>query len=163
LEFCQPTPPQIRCVREDSLLHRVIESPLIGRQASSTVIFGEKKSASLPRRLSTERGRAGRFSIVAVPTPLQVYDFLLHDDVWPGADPKLLVYDNSPVGVADPNDPAHDIYRWPMSEPIQRLGREATGFGIAEVGRYTEMLRHTCDRLGWELSRFRGYRLRMRY
>lgn len=163
LEFCQPTPPQIRCVRQPTLLHRVIETPLIGRQSSSTVIFGEKKRASLPRRTTAERPLAGRFSIIDVPTPLLVLDFFVHEEVWRGEDPKLLVYDNSPVGVADPNDRMHDIYRWPTSERIQRLGDDAAGFGIAEIGRYTEVLRHTCDRLGWDLRRFRGYRVRMRY
>lgn len=163
LEFCQPTPPLIRCVRQKSLLHRVIESPLLGRQSSSTVIFGEKKRGALPRRTTTERPLAGRFTIIDIPTPLLVLDFFVHESVWPGSDPRLLVYDNSPVGVADPNDPTHDIYKWPVSETVQHLGRQSTGFGIAEVGRYPEMLRHTCSRLGWELSEFRGYRLRMRY
>jgi hypothetical protein len=61
------------------------------------------------------------------------------------------------------NDAARDIDRLDVSESIEFLGHDMRRFSAAEIPRYGEMLLHLADRFGWDPSRFRGYRTRIRY
>jgi hypothetical protein len=97
------------------------------------------------------------------PTACYIVDALLHDDVWPGVEPELRLYDTVVRGVAHPDDPARDSDRIDMLEGVAYLGRGLDAFRMPEYPRYTALVAHACAQAGWDASRLRGYRCTVRY
>jgi hypothetical protein len=163
VEFCEPSPPRIRCVRQGLALHRLLDGNHVGPQSRATLVFGEMRRSALRRYGDPARRFTGGCEAIDVPAKTLILDFLVHEDVWPACEPELRVYEFGTVGPADPNDPARDIDRRRVPETVQHLGRGSSGFAISEVGRYVEMIRHVGARLNWDIERFRGFRCRMPY
>jgi len=163
VEFCDPSPPRIRCVRQELTLHRLLDGNHVGPQSRCTLVFGELRRSALRRYGVPGRRLAGACESIDFPAKALILDFLLHEDVWPGCEPELRVYEIGALGPVDPNDPTREIDRWRAPETVQHLGRGSSGFGISEVGRYVAMLRHVAGKLGWDIEKFRGFRCRMSY
>jgi hypothetical protein len=98
-----------------------------------------------------------------MPTQTLILDVLLHEDVWPGCEPELVVYDTVVRGVANPNDASRNFDRLDVAESIEFLGRGAANFWAAEVEDYPRLIEYACGKLGWDAEKFRGYRCRIRY
>lgn len=117
------------------------------------------------RRAHAEDGAptAGLGGQAEPPAACYVVDALLHDDVWPGVEPELRLYDTVVRGVAHPDDTARRSDRLDMLEAVQFLGHGLDAFRLPEYPRYTELVAHACERAGWDASRLRGYRCTVRY
>jgi hypothetical protein len=102
-------------------------------------------------------------AVIDIPVKTLIVDVLVHQRVWPGVEPELRMYDTTGRGLANPTDPARDMDRIDVFESIQDMGTRLDSFRTKEVGRYVEMIRHVCDRLGWDSTCFRGYRCRVDY
>jgi len=161
-DFCKPTPPMIRCINRPPWVHRILDSEALGRQAASTIFFGELQRSCCPSRSTPERPYTGLSEIIDIPTKLIVLDMFVHEDLWTDHRPVVLAFD-SVMGIANPNDPGYEFCRWHTSHRIEELGRGASEISIPEVRRYPQMLDHACERIGWDLTRFRGYRCRIGY
>lgn len=94
---------------------------------------------------------------------LLVFDVLLHEDVFPGAEPRLDIYDTGYDGIANVNDPKRDIDRVDVQESIEFLGRDMRKLYAPEVPRYSDMLEHLTRTHGWDPARYRAYRTRIQY
>jgi hypothetical protein len=162
-DFCEPSSPQIRCVRQGLVLNRVLDHAAIGPQSRCTVLFGEIHRESARRFTTPKRPYTGHCYSVEIPTKLLVLDYFVHESLWPHCGPEVRTYDYSPLGAANPNDPSRAADLWRMGETVQHLGAGGRGFALAEFGRYVEALQHVCGRLGWNLEEFRGYRCRVAY
>jgi hypothetical protein len=163
-EFSSKPPAQVNVFRVGEVLHYALAGDRLGPRAATDLVFAEVNRAELRHVLPNEPQRR-RFvsSDVTVPTKLLLFDTLLHEDVYPGAEPELFLYDTSFDGAADVNDPARDIDRLDIYEAIQYLGTGIGKFHTTDVRRYRELLRHVCSSLGWDGERFRGYRCRVEY
>jgi hypothetical protein len=163
VEFCEPSPPRVRCVRQGLVLQRILAGNHVGPESRCTLVFGEARRNARHRHSAPDRSFAGGSETIDIPARTLILDFLIHEDVWPGCEPELRVYGFSALGPADPNNPSRDIDRQRVPESIQYLGRGVSGFGVSEVGRYVEMIRHVGAKLKWDIERFRGFRCRMPY
>jgi hypothetical protein len=97
------------------------------------------------------------------PSEWFVVDALLHDDVWPGVRPELRVYDTVVRGITHPDNPSRQGDRLDLLEYVEELGTGPDAFRIPEFPRYPELVRSACERLGWDASRLRGFRCKVRY
>jgi hypothetical protein len=102
-------------------------------------------------------------AVIDIPVKTLIVDVLVHQDVWPGVEPELRMYDTTGRGLANPTDPARDMDRIDILESIQDMGTRLEGFRAKEAGRYVEMVRYICGRLDWDSDHFRGYRCRVDY
>jgi hypothetical protein len=66
-------------------------------------------------------------------------------------------------GITHPDNPLRQGDRLDMQETVVFLGRGLSAFRIAEFPRYTELIQHACDKLGWDTRRLRGFRCKIRY
>lgn len=107
--------------------------------------------------------RAGAFGQAEPPCEHYVLDVLLHDDVWPGVQPELHIFDTVVRGLAHADDPSRNGDRLDLLETVQSLGRGADAFRLPQYPRYVELVRHVCATLGWEPARLRGFRCKVRY
>jgi hypothetical protein len=163
-EFCSSPPARLNVHHVGDVVHYTLGDDGFGPRFTTDLVFAEVNRAELARYLPPEQRRKRHvFAEVSTPVKVLVFDALLRDDVFPGSEPALFIYDTTFDGVADVNDPTRDIDRLDLCESIQPLGRGITKFRTTEVPRYAELLRHVCVKLGWDGKRFRGYRCRIDY
>lgn len=142
----------------------VHDLPLSQRNARGQDIVNAQVFRGLHRRHRGEGGPTAGFAGQAEPpAEVCVVDALVHDEVWPDVQPQLSLFDTVVRGIAHPDDPWRQADRLDMLESVQSLGRGPDAFRLPEFPRYTELVRDVCGRLGWDASRLRGWRVRVRY
>jgi len=97
------------------------------------------------------------------PSGYYVVDALLHDDVWPGVQPELRLFDTVVRGITHPDNATRLGDRLDMLESVHSLGRGPEAFRLPEFPAYPEIIRQTCAQVGWDPRRLRGFRCKVRY
>ena len=141
---------------------------LLGPKARTDLFVVDHHPASMRRYAGPEAVAAGRtrtslFVEPAIPVARLQFDVLLHDDVFPGADPELFFYDTGNDGIANVNDRTRDLDRVTMVDRPELLGHGLERFGTAGLSTYGPMLAHLAEHFGWDGARLRGYRLSQGY
>lgn len=162
-QFGRGDPLDLRVVRKGSSAAFQLVGTALGASAAGDSFFGVY-SPSLFRRWARFAGdHAAYMEVLEVPTQRLVLDMLLHDDVWPGLEPELRMYDTCVRGTASVNDPARDADRVDLLDSCRLIGRGIECCRVAETPRYLDLLRWTCEQRGWDPARFRVYRCDSRY
>jgi hypothetical protein len=162
-EFCanDPAPLESR-IAAGQVVHRLTHDRL-GR-LSTVDMLAVSHNAKGSRRYGTpERPRGGVVVFPDVPVKTLICDAIIHDDVFPGSHPELIVYNPGAHGPANPCDPSRDIDRVEVVERIETLGKNEDRFKIAEVPHYAGMVDRVCREIGHAPSNFSAFRLRMAY
>ena len=95
---------------------------------------------------------------------VMVMDVFLHEDVCPGAEQETITrawIPGPPLPDFDREDFAIDAVPAPVDQ--SEFAQGLAHVGIVDIPRYSEMIDNVLGQLGWDRSRFRGYRLRCRY
>lgn len=162
--YCSSPPPRLDVRQAGGCAQYIVADQGIGPDSAVDVVFAEIRQRGLARYQPAEGHRtSGAGAEVEQPVRTLVLDFLLHEEVWPGCEPELRIYDTTVRGVANPNDRGRDIDRLDVAESIEFLGHGPAKFRAVEIPNYLEMLRHVCGKLGWDAEKFRGYRCRIQY
>jgi len=162
--FCALPPARLDTHRYGDVVHYTLSGEEFGPRSAVDLLFAEVNLGEVPRFVPVGSGRKGYvFSEVSVPCRTLVLDVLVHDEIYPGSDPDLAIYDTSLNGVADVNERARDIDRLDMVEGLQSLGRGTGNLRIAEVPRHIDSVRHVYAEMGWDEAQFRSYRCRVDY
>ena len=162
--FCTRPVAPIEATRAGEVVHYVLGGDAYGPGSAVDLLMGEVNLAEIPRFVPQRLGRKGYvFAEVSTPSESMLFDVLVHEDVYPGSDPELRIYDTAFDGVADCNDPARDMDRMDLAERLVPLGRRVSSFRAPELPRYLELLQHVLGRMGWDGDRLRGYRCRIDY
>jgi hypothetical protein len=163
-EFCTAPAPQLDVHHVGDVVHYTLAGDDFGPRSAIDLVFAEVNLAEMPRHLPGSPPRLRHASAdVTTPAKVLVFDVLVHEEVFPGTDPQLFIYDTTFDGVADVNDPARNIDRLDLCETVRPLGTGIDKFHNPEMPRYVELMRHICEKLGWTGDRFRGYRCRIEY
>jgi hypothetical protein len=162
--FCDAPPAPVSVQRVGDVIHYFLGGSEFGPHSAVDLVLAEVNLREMPRYVPRELGRKGNvFAEVATPSRSLLFDVLVHEDVYPGSEPALFIYDTVLEGVADVNDRRRDVDRLDLIETTQMLGRGAAPMRIAQVPRYIEMLRHVFGTMGWSEAQFRGYRCNIDY
>ena len=163
-EFCSTPPAELEICPAGEVVHYILSSREYGPRSAVDLTFAELNRKEITHFPPVGSRRKRYFAAeMTAPSKILVFDVLLHEDVMPGQDPSLIIYDTSFEGTANVNDRSRDINRLDLCETIQHLGKGISRFRTSDVPRYLELLQYTCDRLGWEGDKFRGYRCRIEY
>jgi hypothetical protein len=157
--YCASPPAEVDLHPAGEVVHYTLAGDGFGPQSAVDIVLVEVNYHEMPRYIPAELARKGNvFAEIAMPSKTLLFDVFVHEGVYPGAEPQLLIYDTALDGVADINDPARDVDRMDMVESIQILGRGVAKWRDAKIPSYVDMLRHVFSRLGWSDAEFRGYR-----
>ena len=156
---------QISAVRQGQLIQTsVSDLPLCRTQGRGHDMVHAHVYQNMHRaRRGEGRPSSGMAAHAEPPTECCVIDALLHDDVWPGIQPEVRIFDTVIRGLAHPDDPARIGDRLDTVETVQSLGRGPEAFRLPEFSAYPELIRHVCKARGWDASKLRGYRIKVRY
>jgi hypothetical protein len=163
-EFCSTPRPKLEVRQVGETVFYLLGEEEYGGDSAVDLVFAEVNRAELSRYVPAGSNRKAYF-FAEVTTPAQVlqFDLLVHEDLYPGQDAVLRLYDASFEGVANPNDPARDMDLLDMMESIVPLGRGQRCFRSAELARYSELVAHVISSTGLDGERMRGYRCRIDY
>ena len=163
-EFCGAAVPSLEVVRiNDAILYTMRENGF-GPLSATDVVFAEVNLREVARYAKPGvKRKSFVFAEVSSPSKALQFDVFVHESLFIGTEPGIRIYDTSFEGVADPNDPTRELDRLDMLESVESLGTGISRCRSADIGRYGELLQSVCARLGWDGTRFRGYRCRIDY
>ncbi|HYD01393.1 MAG TPA: hypothetical protein VEB22_09225 [Phycisphaerales bacterium] len=161
--FSRGEPLDLRVVRRGSSAAFQLVGTALGASAAGDSFFGVYSPGLFRRWARFPGDRAAHMEVLEVPTQRLVLDVLLHEDVWPGRDPELLLYETCVRGTASVNEPARNPDRVDMLDTARLIGRGVDCCRVAETPRYLDLLHWTCEQRGWDQSKFRVYRCDARY
>ncbi len=162
-EFYEHDPAGIESfVSGGQLVHRLADDRL-GRHATVDMLAVSHNARGSRRYATAERPKGGVVVFPDVPVKTMICDALVHEDVFPGAEPELMVFNPGPRGPANPVDPAREIDRVEVPECVESLGLSADRFMLAEAPRYREIVERVCAHFGRDVGRLCVHRLRMSY
>jgi hypothetical protein len=162
-QFCTHEPARLETHEAGGQLVYRLAHDRLGRRATVDMLGVDHNPRGSPRYATPQRPRGGLVVFPDVPVKTLICDALLHDDVFPGATPELIVYNPGARGPANPADRRRDIDRIEVPESIHALGKLSERFAVLEVPRYEGMLARVCAEIGQDLASFRTFRLRMAY
>lgn len=164
-QFCSSPCPRLEAIRTGEMTNYVLAGKEIGANSAVDVFAASVVRGGRPmhRRPGDPPVRPMWSAGVNLPAKTLLMNILVHEDVWPGNQPELFVYDMHVRGIASPDDPTREFDRMDIVETIQSLGKGAARFRATELGSHVEIVQHVCARLGWDSRRLRGYRVRVQY
>lgn len=162
-EFCEHEPAPLETHEAGGQLVYRLANDRLGRRATVDMIGIDHNARGSPRYATPQRPRGGLVVFPDVPVKMLICDALLHDDVFPGATPELIVYNTNARGPANPADRRRDIDRIETPESVHHLGKLEDRFALPEMPRYEEMIERVCGTIGHSASSFRLFRLRIAY
>jgi hypothetical protein len=163
-EFCEAPPAPIEVRRVGDVVQYLLAGQGFGPRSAVDLVLAEVNFREMSRYVPRAAGRKGNvFAEISVPVKSLLFDVFVHDDVYPGSEPQLRIYDTVLEGIANVNDAARDVDQLRVVESIQPLGRGAASGRAARVPKYVQLLRHVFGELGWQDHEFRGYRCSIDY
>jgi len=75
----------------------------------------------------------------------------------------MRILETGELGCANPNDPVRDLNILDVQESTSALGNDYRNFRVEGIPNYIGLLEHTFTSLGWDPTKFRGYRTRIDY
>ncbi|MDX2146238.1 MAG: hypothetical protein SFZ23_01850 [Planctomycetota bacterium] len=162
-EFTSRPIPELRAASDGENLVYHIDTPHLGASNAVDVYFAEVSRGAM-RRYTTEPGRrTGASHGMTIPARELVFDLLVHEELYHGCEPELLIYDTVWRGAANPNDRRRDIDRLDILDSIRVLGRGVASCRAAELPRHVELIENVCASQGWSASSFRAFRCHSHY
>jgi hypothetical protein len=163
-EFCVNPPARLEAQATEGTIQYTLPDDLLGPHQVVDMFVVDHHPAAMRRYASdAPRHRNSLFVEPAIPVGMLVFDVILHEDAYPGSEPRLIIYDTGYDGIANVNDPDRDLDRVDVQDSVQFIGHDMSRFSAIEFPRYGDALLHLADRFGWDPQRFRGYRTRIRY
>lgn len=160
-EFCSRPLPVFRRVPgewgfvEDEL----VEGP-VGKTGSITFMSGDVLRSFAPRFATGDDRTMDMVTRVRTPAAVLVCDLLMHEAFFGDVEVRASVYDDL-LGDAMRRGAARERYRLASLGKVERLGRAPAAVQSPDVPRYSRMMQHVMDRLGWEAERFEVHRVRI--
>jgi hypothetical protein len=164
-QFCSQPCPKLTAVPAGDMTNYILAGNQIGVDSEVDIFTASVVRSGRPMYRSPDEPpvRPQWSAGINLPAKTLSMNLMLHEDVFPGNDPQLFMYDIHIRGIASPEDSSRDLDRLDLVESVQPLGKGVARFRASDVGRHAEMVQYICDRLGWDGSRLRGYRVHVQY
>lgn len=157
--FCQAPPGPLDAHAYGKNVLYTLGDTGFGPRSAVDIILGEVNRSELARQPEPSQRRFF-FHIVATPARKVHFDLFVHAEYTPG-EPELIVYDTTGEGPANPNDRVRDVDCLEVSEGIEILEPGPDALRGTGVPRYAELIGTACEKLGLDVTKLRGYRVRM--
>jgi len=165
-EFCSKPAPTFRVGgTSDRATFRLEWNGGLGRGHAHDVVVREiYRNAVTRHRAAPARAFGSVAAESIVPARMAIIDVLFYQDVFPTCIPMFQVLATGLRGYADPNDPpsTHDSYC--IDTELQAYGvGNVYQMQTPEVPKYRQILESQCNYMGWDMTKFRAFRVRIEY
>jgi hypothetical protein len=133
----------------------------IGLRSSFNLTFGRfVRETPFTSEADGRRVHSSTIHHIHKPAAMAIQELLVHRPSFPNARPELMIYQYREGDLS--LEAARRSQQYPVDERLAMVGR-ANAVELADVPRYSELLRVGANAAGWDLSEFDVYRLRMPY
>lgn len=156
-----PLPP-IDVELRGSQLHYTLPTSERGDEGELSLFFAsiEKKARPRRRQGDTVTSSGHRF-VPRNPSRNMLLDVFVHKDVWPGAEPTLVISRSASARARDREAGHVDLV--PLVEVVQHLGRDPNTVPHRCLPSYGNMVSRLRILRGWSPDEFRAFRCHVRY
>ncbi|MEM9378892.1 MAG: hypothetical protein AAGB93_03005 [Planctomycetota bacterium] len=159
-QFCKAPPAPLAVSRFGDAVQYSLGPTGFGRDAKVDLVVAELNRAELEQERD---GSLYFFSIPEMATRRLVFDLVVHEDLCASTRPALHVHSTAAMGPARPGDPQREPDRRASTASLELLGAGTRRLRLLEFGRYGALLDHALERLGWDATKLRTYRVSVAY
>ena len=161
-EFCSTPLAETRTIVEgDNTTYEICEGP-VGNTAAVDVVYGSIDRDHVPVRADVPEAKGEHYCRVDTPAEMLQFDLLVHRDLPFDMPPKLVTYSMLEGSLHFPLSENRRCHL-PGRTEVQSLGSALHGFATPHISRYGQLVTRTCERIGFPLEQFRGYRVTLSY
>lgn len=161
-EFCtDPLPAMRQSQGRNNITRFELNEGPVGSTNAANCILGTIACGEVARYQSPGDNLGEHIVRLSTPVEVLYHDLYVHRSLTFAQNPTIHLYSDLPGGPLFPYD-GLERGLLPMSEEIIDLGSPPNA-AAADIPRYRRMATTAAERMGWTLSDFRGFRLRMRY
>jgi hypothetical protein len=164
-EFSSPSTPSFSAHGVGDTLYYTLDAEDVGLRTAADLVTADVLR-NYGSRYADPKGRkvGGAFCIPDLPLQRQFFDILVPEGTFATSEPRVSVYETAVRGLVGRfDDPERELDRVDYAPPVRSMGRGIERFHAPGVRRYTEMLAHVCERLGWDGSRFVCHRCELEF
>lgn len=163
--FCDPETPALDIHRAGTHHVFALSDALASVHRPVTVTSAMVVRSGWARHGGAGQSEDGRNYLLHYPCKLLVRDLFIRDDLYLGSEPTVRFEFPAPGAAPAPvgNTLPRRLNTLEMWAPIEHLGLGTQRWSVPDVSSHAGLLAHAFGTLGWEPSRFRGYRARVAY
>ena len=160
-DFCsQPFPELRRVASPTGTNFELVEGPVGNVGARSCVVGAIQRNIPYGRTPENEWGE--HTAICDTPAELLVVDLFVHERFTFAIPPEAALYSELGATVPYPGR-GRERNCLPLNEPLQDLATGPLLVATPEVPRYRQMVQTVFDRMGWDPTKFHGFRMKIAY
>jgi hypothetical protein len=152
-KFCRPAGLSITTTTEKDFTFHEVSTGSVRRDAAADLFLTELFEDTASR--ADDPGLSGVWNVSTVITyaikRLEM-SLLIREDVWPGSDFAVRVYDTAMRGVVHLPDPERDADLLSVDARVTRAPATEEALRASAIPNYPDILRHLMDPLGWQLE-----------
>ncbi len=163
-QFCSGPAVSMNVNSFGELRQYTLEGDAYGPNTAVDLLFAEVNRAEMSSHVAPGSGRRGWVCTDAsIPARALVFDILVHEDLYPGEDPELILFNPCTGEGLDLNDPASERHRIDLLETIQRIEPTEEHLKVAGFPTYPGAIAHVLDKLACDAKALRVYRVAIDY
>ncbi len=162
-EFCENQPAKLETERIGGQLHHRLVSDTLGKDSAVDMLVVSHLPNGSRRYGDAQHKLSGAAVFPDIPVRTLHVDAIVHNSLFVGTAPELIVYNPGARGPANPNDPDRDIDRIPSTERLELAERVDGRFVAPGVSNYHAMLERVFASTDQDPEDFRIIRVRVPY
>lgn len=160
-DFCTQPLPETRLVQlPRGALFELSEGP-IGNTAALDCVFGWLRRAFAPMWRDEQNQIGEHLVTITTPSEMVSFELLAHADL-PLPPPEIALFSLMEYGLEGAAS-VRRRYQLPTVEPLQDLGARPPVVAHPSLARIPELATYACQRLGWKLEDFQGWRVTIKH
>ncbi|MCC5786397.1 MAG: hypothetical protein JJU33_06840 [Phycisphaerales bacterium] len=159
-DFCSQPLPEILTRTSDGQSSFELAGGRVGNTGAMTCVFGTVQRSDIPFFATPENQWGGQIASCDTPAELLIMDMYVHSSL-PFPMPPEAVWQSHMSALPPPLE--QDPIQLPLHERVQDLGSGPLPVATPEVKAYNKLARAAFDRVGWDPSEFRGFRIKLVY
>ncbi len=162
-EFCSARPAPLQVRQHGADMHYSLGPTGFGRASKVDLVITEVNRGEMKAE-TPDQLRSPHFWVVPEMCGRKlVFDILLHEDVYKERSPQLYFYNTSGEGPAAAGDPNRELDRREFTHSVEVIGRDLRRMRLMEFPAYGQLKAKIFEKLDWDPSTFRAYRVAITY
>ncbi len=162
-EFCSARPAPLQVHQHGPTVHYSLGPTGFGKASKVDLVIAEVNRGEMKAETKEQNCSPHFWIVPEMCVRKLVFDLLLHEDVYKGRSPQLYFYDTSGSGPAAAGDPHRELDRRDFTHSIEVIGTDLRRMRLMEFPAYGKLKSEIFEKLDWDGSKFRAYRIAITY
>ena len=162
-EFCSARPAPLQVHQHGPDVHYSLGPTGFGKASKVDLVITEVNRGEMKAETEDQKRSPHFWVVPEMCVRKLVFDLLLHEDVYQGRSPQLYFYNTNGAGPAAAADPHRELDRREFTHSIEVIGKDLRRMRLMEFPAYGKLKSKIFEKLEWDASKFRAYRISITY